>query len=405
VGEQEGARWIYPLTHRGKALAEAFQEGIATTSYANQLIEEDELSAISHDHAIEYGEKCCLCAEVMQEAPDRVPLLDAFFRFDQTGTDNPHVCRRLTLGLLLDLVEQSAATPFADQLRPALYLSQLAPDHPYQARPALADWFQRWRMVQVRHAYTSALQCIWALFLDHLAMEDQITPDAFMAYVDSCIPDATLQTPLSAYLDQCCQESGLEPNWHEAHPNFHTQCDITSEHHELTLFAAIWDSRRDPEVMVNQAMRILSQLFLRHYSLWQEHDNIWQEMATAERVPLNQFMEDCQHHLDRDSSYAEWLHFLIMNYCLGQHEATALQKLRANSYNTFKFYFQQDKLVWARNPANYQVPLRFPGLRLNNALSILIDLGLVDQDEGGICRLTADGEQFLARVVESDHGT
>ena len=99
----------------------------------------------------------------------------------------------------------------------------------------------------------------------------------------------------------------------------------------------------------------------------------------------------------------DWLAFLYRHFCLGQHEIIALQKLRQNTYNTFKFYYQDGTFTWANNPPDYRVPLRFPGLRLFNSLTILIDLGLVLEDANGFCTLTAEGRNYLSRAAEVSH--
>ena len=94
----------------------------------------------------------------------------------------------------------------------------------------------------------------------------------------------------------------------------------------------------------------------------------------------------------------------ICRVIVGQHEIIALQKLRQHDYDTFKFYYRDGNFFWANNPADYKEPLRLPGLRLSNSLTMLIDLGLVTRDEAGVCRLTVDGRHNLQRVLEAANG-
>jgi hypothetical protein len=168
VAEPERRRWVYRLTHRGEALAKAFEDSIRHTRYFKALSEEGQLIDLGDSDAIEYGGQACLCADALGRGADRDLLLDTFHRFDRTAITDPHVRRRLTLGLILDLVAQSGDTPFRQTMRPALYLGQYVPGQLYQPAPALRDWAARWQLVQVRHSYTSALQALWAVFLDHL---------------------------------------------------------------------------------------------------------------------------------------------------------------------------------------------------------------------------------------------
>ncbi|HRQ41848.1 MAG TPA: hypothetical protein PLD25_28325 [Chloroflexota bacterium] len=405
VVEPESPRWIYRLTHRGEALAQAFAETISGTMYSEQLDNQGEVTSITHDMATEYGQRACLCPEVMTQSADREPLLDAFFRFDQEGLGNPHTRRRLTLAFILDLVSQTEGVALRPTLRRALYLGWFSEGIPYQPQTSLKDWYQRWRMTQVRHMYTATLQTLWAVFLDHLHGVEQISFEAFLEHVCGFLPNDVASLPLSDYLTGLCAPLSLDGDWKMATNQFHAACQTETSLDEMTLFAAIEVAGRETAVLVPYALQILCQLFLRHYPLRQNNDPIWQEVAQVERLPLEQFMQDLARYAEEGRSVGDWLAWLYRIYCLGQHEIIALQKLRYNKYNTFKFYYQDDRFTWANNPVNYQVPLRFPGLRLFNGLTILADLGLVKEDEEGFCIFTADGETFLARSVMVNHAT
>lgn len=400
LAEPESPRWIYRLTHRGEALAKAFAETIETTTYSQQLEQKNELSSLTHDIATEYGQHACLCTEAMSRSTDREPLLEAFFRFDQNGLKNPHTRRRLTLALILDLVKQANDVPLRDALRRSLYLGWYDAGTAYQPHPSLHSWYQRWRFAQARHCYTAALQALWAVFLDHLRDADQITFEDFIKYVEGFLPDGVATMPLSSYLTQLCTAVGLEGDWQQATSEFHAACQVETGQDEMSLFDSIWGGDRETAVLIPNAVQILCQLFLRHYQLWQSGDSTWEEVAQEERLPLAQFMDDLDRHAQENLSVKDWLAWVYRSYCLGQHEIIALQKLRYNKYNTFKFYYQDDRFAWASNPAQYKVPLRFPGLRLYNGLTILTDLALVEENEDGICILTAEGEAYLAQAVE-----
>jgi len=145
----------------------------------------------------------------------------------------------------------------------------------------------------------------------------------------------------------------------------------------VSLFDAIWVSGRETAVLIPNALQILCQLFLRHYPLWQAGDPLWQESGMLKRLPLAQFMDDLNQHALENQSVRDWLESVYPSYCLGQHEIIALQKLRYNKYNTFKFYYQDDEFAWANNPARYEIPLRFQGLRLFNGLTSPPDKALM----------------------------
>ena len=399
VKDPKSPRWVYRLTHRGEALAQAFAETISGTKYSEQLDIHGEVTSITHEVATEYGQRACLCAEIMAQSADREPLLDAFFRFDQEGLGNSHTRRRLTLAFILDLVKQTKDVALRLTLRRALYLGWFNQETSYQPQTSLNDWYKRWRMTQVRHMYTATLQTLWAVFLDYLREVEEINFEVFLEYVCGFLPGDVASMPLSDYLNELGTAVGLDGDWKAATSQFHTACQVETGLDEMSLFEAIEVAGRKTAMLVSYALQILCQLFLRHYPLWQDNDLIWQEVAQGERLPIEQFMQDLARYADEGHCVSDWLAWLYRTYCLSQHEIIALQKLRYNKYNTFKFYYQDDFFAWADNPVNYQVPLRFPGLRLFNGLTILADLGLVKEDEVGLCTLTAEGEMFLARAI------
>lgn len=405
VRPPERNKLVYRLTDRGEALAQAYGQSVQDTRYAASLAQAGQLTTLSHADAAEYGQHACLCADALDQGADRPLLLDAFFRFDQTHWT--HVSRRLTLGLLLDLVGQSSDVPFAAGLRSALYLGQFVPERPYQPAEALADIAFRWRMVQIRHSYTSALQALWSVFLDRLRTETNqyFTFEQFMGWAIAHLPPGHSDLPVNDYLDHLCADVGLAASWAEAAPDFGSACQAASSVDELTLYDEILSAGRDPAILIPNALQVLGQLFLRHYDLAQQNDPRWLDMADKPRLPMSHFFTEVSGHLQSPTwRVTDALRWLYRDYLLGQHEIIALQKLRQNEYDTFKFYYRDGYFVWAGNPPDFKEPLRMPGLRLTNTLTMLVDLGLVIRDEAGVCCLTDDGRHYLQRVVEAANG-
>jgi hypothetical protein len=403
LADPDKPRWVYYLTDRGQRLAQAYEEAIRQTAFFAALPEAGELTQLSREQAKEYGARGCLCSETVKDSPDRSLLLDSFFRLERKDRGDPHVRRRLTLGLILDLVAKSQTAALRETLRPALYLEEYGTQNYYQPASALADTAARWRMVTVRHTYTTAIQALWAVFLERLRSvpEQCLTFEAFMSWVITCLPDGVASMAVTNYLDHLCAAVGLTADWTHSAPDFHEACRQDKEVDECTLYRRILDSEREAETLVPHALRILGQFFLRFYILSQEGNEIWLEVANQNRLPISRFMRGLQERMaESDFTVADWLTWLYQEYCLSQHEAVALGKLRYNRYNTFKFYYQEQTFHWAANPAGYQVPLRYPFLRLENGLTILEDLGLVTEAETGSCHLTTDGEQYLGRTLE-----
>ena len=344
VEDAKRPRWVYRLTKRGKALAEAFESSIHNTKYSSALNEQEPLAFLSRNAALEYGTCACLCPQALGDGADRDLLLDAFFRFDRKDdTRDPHVRRRLTLGLILDLVSKSGDMPLRQTLRPALYLEQHGVGHDYEPAPALHDWYTRWRLVQLRHTYTSALQALWAVFLGHLG-DNQDTGVTFSEFMDRTIAQLPIEDtamPVAAYLDRLCTAVGLDGHWEEEHTLFNETCKQESTGDEYTLYRGILNSQRDSSVLVEFALRILCQIFLRFCTLHQASDPIWGELANRPRLPIAQFFDDMLFHLEKPRwTVRDFLTWLYREYVLGQHEFIALEKLRYQQYDTFKFYYQ-----------------------------------------------------------------
>ena len=95
-----------------------------------------------------------------------------------------------------------------------------------------------------------------------------------------------------------------------------------------------------------------------------------------------------------------------MHYDTHIKQFIALEKLRYQGYDTFKFYFQEGRFYWPFSQANvWSEPIRLAANRLANALSILIDLGLINENDENQLSITNDGLQYLEQVVTSmKHG-
>ena len=404
VGTNEHPTWVYPLTPRGEALAQAYQQSISQSTYAQKLAEQGQLTALSHADAQEFGALGCLCPEALAQGKDLPLLRHAFFRLDQHGADNPHVRRRLALAVVLDLVRGAGGQFRRELLRPALYLGEYAPGLAYQPSPALQEWALRWRLVEIRHLYTFGLQCLWAAFLLQLRQQPGgIALPEFMDRVKEKLDAVVFDLNLGEYLDQLCAGVSLPPNWETAHTGFDQACRQGSGLDEYTCYLKAARSPTDAENLLGFGVRILAQSFLRFQHWHLQNAPIWQEMATRERLSLASFYRFTQGFLSSPGgTLGAWLERLYREFILGQHEFIALEKLRYQGYDTFKFAYREGQFYWPfASPDAYQEPIRLAANRLFNALTILTDLGLVVKNDQGEFSLNADGESILAQSVEA----
>lgn len=402
----EHPQWVYRLTKRGEALAQAYEESIAGTRYHASLNAAPTLAALSHADAEEYGLVGCLCSEGLAGSKDLELLRDAFFRFDQKGDDNPHACRRKSLGVALDLVRHADGAFTTDMLVPALYLGEYEADRPYRPTPAIRSWAERWRMVEVRHLYTFGLQCLWAAFLLHLSEQPYgVSFTAFLDWAQQQLPEGDWEMTVDSYLNRLVALAGLEPAWQSCHGLFGEACTQGGEQDEVSLFQMASADRADPAILLEAGLRILSQLYLRFLHWRQSGALEWSELAGRERLPLQLFFDACSERLaERAETVGDWLTWLYRDSALGQHEFIALQKLRYQGYDTFKFYYHDGLFFWPfARPDAYREPIRLATNRLLNILSILVDLNLLRLEERRY-RLSDGGERYWQQTLEaSDH--
>ncbi|MBM3137836.1 MAG: hypothetical protein FJZ98_06575 [Chloroflexi bacterium] len=403
VRENEQPSWVYKVTSSfGEPLAKAFENSISKTTYYKNLTEAGELESLTHKDSTNYGKAACLCSEALSKGDDLPILRDAFFRFDQTGNTS-HSRRRLSLAVTLDLVRGAKGKFDRDlMLRPALYLGEYAPNLPYQPTPELEDWVYRWRMVAVRHQYTFGLQALWAAFILQLReSKDGMSLSEFMGWTEKSLGTKYYTSSLSDYLNKCCKEVGLTANWQKYHTQFSSACLQATEVDEYSLFLEAYVNYAKPDILLGIGIQSLAQLYLRFLGEYQNPRKEWKEMAVRERLSLNTFFKFMEDNLASEVSLDQWLQLIYKEFILGQHEFMALQKLRYQNYDTFKFYFREGRFYWPFRRTDYwREPIRLAGNRLRNALSILTDLGLVEENNKNQMSLTNVGKSFLSHVVE-----
>lgn len=392
----------------GRTLAEAFDRTVQGTQFYDLVTSSDPPSAtISKNVIVDFGEKVCLCPDSIEHGEDREPLREMLFRFDIAfDLNHLHIARRLSLGLLLDLAHKANGYSIMDTntMRRALYLGIYDVGQVYTPEPALEDWYFRWRMVMVRQMYTNGLQCLFRAFTDWVNDYEREADATFEAWLDEVNrqPDVMniIDATLDEYLQGLCQDVGLS-DWHS--DDFGEYCTLQTGYDELTLFDVFESPERknffNTERLISRGLRILCQVALRS-SLYKQNP-LWADLrakAGMLRLPLDSFIERLRSDAESGVTVGEFLKWLFRDYIIGQHEIVALNKLRYQMDNTFRFTYSNG--VFYTEDANYEQPLRYPSLRLYNALQMLIDVGLIACDDDGGTYTTEDGTSYLARTVE-----
>jgi len=403
IADPENSKVVYRLTDRGNALAEAYEQSIQNTKYLQELNKEGVVTWLKHTDATDLGQVSCICPPALTSGGDLPLLRNAFFRFDQRGEQNPHVLRRQALGLALEIVEKGNGAYTFDMLRQVLYLGEYSEGSPYIPSSELTDIAQRWRMVEVRHLFTFGLQALWAAFLLHLSNQPQgMSLEQYLNWATKTLSTETFSSPLGSYLSELCIANHLPGSWGDQHQNFDTACRTSSPENELFLFVRATSHKSDPAELLRIGTRILSQHFLRFLVLHETKDKIWLDMANRLRLPMTGYFNEMQRYLESsDWKVGDWLSWIYRQYILGQHQYMALEKLRYQGYDTFKFLHRDGRFYWPFSKQNtYREPIRLAANRMSNATTMLIDLGMIDSQDGSHLFLTDDGETALQQIKD-----
>lgn len=399
--EPENPRWVYRLTERGKALSEAYQASISGTHYFQNLEAHGQITQLHKTDAAEYGQVGCICPEALKTGQDRALLLDTFFRLNEPQDHaNPHIRRRNSLGTALDLVYQAQGQFRRDMIRPALYIGEFAPGEYYQPAEELIDWVKRWQMVEVRHMFTFGIQCLWAAFLLELRSQTVLKRKDWQIWIQSQLIEKDWNVSLRQLAEKLCAKAGIPGNFETLLQNTHQNFSMQSGVDEYSLYINATRNQTNSSVLLETGIGILLQLYLRYFSEYKMQDPIWKELAARERLPLNAYFQHMENILqNHDWSAMDWLVWLYQEYIFEQHELIALEKLRYQEYDTFKFYYEQGAFHWPIGKKPYQEPIRLAANRLNNCITILIDLGLILENDNGTLSLSQEGVDYHNRVI------
>ena len=211
IEEQEEPRLVYRLTERGKALAEAYQASISDTKYFQNLETHGQISQISKQDAEEYALVGCLCPEAINHGQDRKLLLDTFFRLDEPlNYNNPHVRRRNSLGVALDIVYQAKGQFQRDQLRPALYIGEYSPGIHYlpaNGLNKLGASLENGRSSTYVHIWSSLAYGLH--FYSNYAQKLTIKKDDWRNWVQNQLIESEWNLSVPHLLEKFCAEAGL----------------------------------------------------------------------------------------------------------------------------------------------------------------------------------------------------
>ena len=146
---------------------------------------------------------------------------------------------------------------------------------------------------------------------------------------------------LSDYLQRTVQASDAQADWRDP-SNYVEQSKFSRD--ALTVFNP---QSKENWFTVQQAVEMLSDIFLRFYHLHVSDDAIWRELALSDheshRLPMQAFFASFEARLESGQTFRDLISWLYGDYILSQHEYMAIRKLRYNGYDTFKFHYMDGR--------------------------------------------------------------
>ncbi len=361
-----------------------------------------------------------LCELARPGAPDRSLLRDIFFGLvELEGASHP--VRRRSLLLLLKLCRQFSPgqwvlkeRTFAD----AVYFGELTTEDDHlnvRLPPALMDIATRWRMFYFHHYMSVALEGMFCWLVTNLATHGLAgaSLEEFVAGLDGlaarkCLTDLLgldvprpfgSMTPAEFFVVCGVRGDDLGPDlgtaFEHAIPSLHPVAEDTLEGYI-----------RDGEFMQSPTGLALPMILLAatlaRFARW-EPTNYGKWLAGAAIDPyLDLVPPVVSAGLNRRFDHwwlrpwRELTEFVLSRYVVRQHQAMSYAK--SSSGDRCLLQTDGDK-VFATGRFEKLSP---PNPRLRSALQILKDLGLMEDGDDGVTRLTKEGRSFLAQELAKE---
>lgn len=388
---------------RGKDLADAYRDAIASTKYWKKYWNADE---VPRDVVEEYAAVACLC-QLKTNAPDRTLIADTFLH----GHAGPaHVgepeARRTTLRMMLEIAHQTRNTPIAqpDFRRLLLYGSTYSAETGRTiARITMPDELvsvrRRWRLSQLREMFNYSLNGMWALITNWglseggdytplpthrvLDLADQATFSAVPG-LGSLTAKSLLHT-LAERLQAASQcTDSLDGAWS-------LDAEVTEDY--------LYDILREDAVAERQRLGVLFALYVLCLArIWDPH--LPQQVGPIDwkpadeggyrRIGMSLALRQLRHDAQTGTTIATSLKRVLEHHVINQHERVAIGKL--NTGDTFRFRREANNLRFFPQKADFTLnDTRFDAL--STACAELNWSGFfVDKGHG----LTPEGEQIRA---------
>lgn len=387
LGGDTRTRQVKFTPERGQPLAEAFDKGNGGDDFF-ALLEKDECGLADLDRLTSF----CPCG-LKHHAPERDALLEFFF--DRTGAQGPEAHpRRMTLGLLLDLIRRGTrrdGTSLESEFRAAAYSGAFADASPWDLPDPMSRVRSAWGVYQRNELLSVVAQTFF-----WLALENAITTKRTQAPDSSAIAKLAITSAAAETLQLDMRET-LAKHVERARHDLPPIASWNDDDHEMQLAWRVLDATRErpgnSKTALDGAVRILLALLARGTD-GDPYQGCSFEPGYFDRYPIN-----LRSVLARgasawaDASLEQVLHSFT-TWTIETHFRVAMQKLAGSPpRDTFKVrpFDGELRVVDAPGPS-FTIP------RIQRAFTMLRDLDLVVNDDAGDPHLTDLGDTLLGEI-------
>jgi hypothetical protein len=406
------------LSALGLDLAKRFDRkagGLATTQ---NIASKDRCCSV--DDLAEFGKHGGLCELSKKGSADRELLRDLFFALVETKGES-HPVRRQSLLLTLDLCRQLGADNWQvteEEFAGAVYFGEVANDESrlVVAIPSeLRDISTRWRMFYFHHYMSVALEGLFSWLVSHVAdcglagetvevMADQLKEQSLRKELSEIfglkMPKAFANLTPSELFAQAGVHSG--PLDESVSRLFDAAVPSLSPFAEDNLESLVRSKDHLFSSMGLALPMILLSITLARFYRW-EGTNYGKWLASAAKDPYLDLVPPLvSTGLNRrfgswwTCTFAELTGFVLSRYVIQQHQSMSYEKA----------WTGEGCLLLVDGPKIISTggfdKIGMGNPRLRRALQILTDLGLIEVDDEGVSRLTAEGESFLAQELAKE---
>lgn len=372
---------------RGKKIAELFNSGVPGDSFF-ELLEKQNIKWEELDSLLAF----CPCS-LKKNLMERKALIDLFMAHNPEYRKKVGSERRESLALILDFAKRVNNDPnnsFQRLFRGSVYGGTLPDGSEWDCGETLLNTRIKWGIYQKEDLLSVALQGLFAAILHIVNLRyggsvqgmDQVGEIAL-----EILPNLKNQfdKPLKSFVEEFCKTLPKNTKW-------------TTDVHEIQRGWKIedigWRAIEESEYLriAKDSVNVLFALLARGL----EEEPFSSFEVDPDRFALDDIhLKSLYHYWVNEwqkMTVGQWLKWISDKWCVGRHFRVALGKLRYQKEDTFRIRPLEGEYRVVEVPS----PI-FTNPRFENSINILLDLGLIQENENSyVC--TAEGLKELEAI-------